>query len=312
VVSNTVGPPDSPGSPRRQAGESAESIGSTAGQPGGKNSVLQFYEGMADEYHLMFADWRQEVRRQGAILDGFIRSHLGAQAHTVLDCTCGIGTQAIGLAARGYGVHATDLSPAAVERARIEAKTFEVSMRFDVADIRTLETKVTDAFDVVIACDNAVSHLLSDADLLQAASQMRARLRAHGLLLVTIRDYDRVAQGLSHQAGAADPGMPGVSSQSGSGRSHATLPRVYDAADGRRIVFQVWDWAADGRSYTVNQFFVRTKGRDWQTSHHATRFRALLREDLSAILRQAGFAEIRWHMPETSGFYQPIVTARKG
>jgi glycine/sarcosine N-methyltransferase len=311
-MSNAVGPPSGPSDNRRKAGESAETIGPTAGQPGEKNSVLQFYEGMVDEYHLMFADWRQEVRRQGAVLDGFIRSHLDAQAHTVLDCTCGIGTQAIGLATRGYSVHATDLSPAAVERARTEAKAFEVSMRFDVVDIRALETKVTAAFDVVIACDNAVSHFVSDTDLLRAASQMCARLRPHGLLLISIRDYDRVVEALSHQVSAADPGMPGVCSQSASGRSHATLPRVYDDADGRRIVFQVWDWAADERSYTVNQFFVQTKGENWHTSHHTARFRALLRAELSAILCEAGFVKIRWHMPETSGFYQPIVTARKG
>ena len=35
--------------------------------------------------------------------------------------------------------------------------------------------------------------------------------------------------------------------------------------------------------------------------------------DLVAALRQAGFAlaGIHWHEPEESGFFQPIVTARK-
>jgi len=40
-----------------------------------------------------------------------------------------------------------------------------------------------------------------------------------------------------------------------------------------------------------------------------TTYRALLRETLTQTLSQAGFAEVRWLMPDESGFYQPIVLA---
>jgi len=33
------------------------------------DSVARFYDGLADEYHLLFADWDASVRRQGEILD---------------------------------------------------------------------------------------------------------------------------------------------------------------------------------------------------------------------------------------------------
>jgi hypothetical protein len=89
------------------------------------------------------------------------------------------------------------------------------------------------------------------------------------------------------------------------------MPRVFDDAAGRRIAFQVWDWAADRRSYTVHQFFVRETPGGWQTSHYATTYRALLRHELSDILQRAGFMEVCWHMPADSGYYQPIVTAYK-
>ena len=48
--------------------------------------VLQFYEGLADEYHLLFADWREEVVMQGEALDTLIRRLVGPSASTVLDC----------------------------------------------------------------------------------------------------------------------------------------------------------------------------------------------------------------------------------
>jgi len=86
---------------------------------------------------------------------------------------------------------------------------------------------------------------------------------------------------------------------------------VFDDDQGRRIVFQVWDWSDDGRSYEVHQLIVRQDIEEWQTSHHKTIYRALLRGELSAILNEVGFLDIAWHMPDESGYYQPAVTARK-
>src|SRR3712207_9386386 len=92
--------------------------------------VIQFYDRLASDYHLIFADWKQAVLRQGQILDALIRAEVSQPVQSVLDCSCGIGTQAIGLALRAYRVHATDLSPAAVERARREATSFGVEITF--------------------------------------------------------------------------------------------------------------------------------------------------------------------------------------
>src|SRR5262245_3464752 len=97
-------------------------------------SVQQFYDELAGEYDLIFADWRQEVLRQSEVLDAFIRRHAGEGARSALDCACGIGTQAIALATRGYKVHATDFSASSIERAKREAASFGVSMTFGVAD----------------------------------------------------------------------------------------------------------------------------------------------------------------------------------
>jgi hypothetical protein len=52
-------------------------------------------------------------------------------------------------------------------------------------------------------------------------------------------------------------------------------------------------------------------GPGWHTAQYTTAYRALLREELSEALRGAGLAEVRWQMPDESGYYQPVVTARK-
>jgi hypothetical protein len=38
----------------------------------------------------------------------------------------------------------------------------------------------------------------------------------------------------------------------------------------------------------------------------------LIFEELSGILRDAEFSDVRWLMPVETGFYQPIVLARRG
>ena len=250
-----------------------------------------FYDELAESYHLIFANWHGSMRRQAAALDRIMCDHLGPGPHTILDCACGIGTQAIGLALLGHSVHATDLSPNALARAEREAAAREASLTFGVADLRTLATDVAGEFDVVLACDNALPHLLTDNDLLLAVDNMAAKLRPGGLFLASLRDYERLVQE----------------------RPRGEGPRVFDDIDGRRIAFQVWDWANDGSGYRLHQFLVRQDGAGWRTDHVSVDYRALLPADLVAILRRVGFplANIRWHEPDESGFFQPIVTARK-
>lgn len=270
--------------------------------------VRDFYDDFAGEYHLLFADWRQEVLRQGEILDRVIRAQSVVPGASVLDCTCGIGTQAIGLATRGYRVHATDLSAPSVARAEREATSFGVTITAEVADVRALEAVVKERFAVVISCDNALSHMQSDDDLRAAARQIHDRLEPGGLFLASIRDYDTILDDAATRTATGAQQLPGEYSNR-PGLPTATLPRVFD--DGKRIVFQLWDWAADQRSYAIHQFVMRRRGGDWTTVQHSGRFRALRRQELTAALEQAGFSAIVWLSPRDSGFYQPIVIARR-
>ena len=67
----------------------------------------------------------------------------------MLDCSCGIGTQAIGLALRGHDVLATDLSPGAVERAAREAAAMGTHLAIGVADFTRLAEQVEGTFACV-------------------------------------------------------------------------------------------------------------------------------------------------------------------
>ena len=250
--------------------------------------IQYFYDRLADDYHLLFTDWPEAVRWQASVLDRLIRREQPLeQWPAILDCACGIGTQALGLALLGHSVHGTDISPVAVERARYEAAQLGVAVIFGVADMRTLDRDVGRVFDVVLAFDNSLPHLLGPADMQLAAHAIRRTLRPGGVFLASTRDYDALlAQ-----------------------RPHVEVPRVIDGPDGRRIVFQVWDWGARGNVYTVHQFILVQAGNTWRTLHAQGRYRATRRSELTDLLQREGFGSVRWDEPVDSGYYQPVVIA---
>ena len=118
-------------------------------------SVQAFYDGLAPLYHLIFEDWDTSVARQGKALASLIGEHWPG-ALSVFDAAVGIGTQALGLLALGFRVTGSDLSHAAVDRARREAAARHLQLTCVVADFRTLPVRPA-SVDVVIVCDNALA-----------------------------------------------------------------------------------------------------------------------------------------------------------
>jgi SAM-dependent methyltransferase len=251
--------------------------------------ALDFYESLADDYRLLFGDWNATVERQAAVL-GTLLSAMGVPpGGSVLDCAAGIGTQAIGLAARGYRVTATDLSPAPLEKLRQEAAARKLSIPSRTADLRSLDAAVTDQFDAVIAMDNALPHLPTEDDLALAIRQMRSRLRPGGAWVASVRDYDQLRKE----------------------RPHFSREQVMDTPAGRWITFQLWDWAPDGSGYGLEQFVLRESGGGrWETHCHRGRYRAVGREELERSMEAAGLTQVQWRTPDSTGFFQPILTGR--
>ena len=261
--------------------------------PGGRvvvamaDDCTDFYDALAAHYHLIFADWPAAIAAQGDVLDRLIRS-AGATGSRLLDCACGIGTQTLGLAALGYRVTASDSSPAAVARARREAAARGLAVDFRVADIRRLAEAVPAGFDVVLAADNALAHLIGDDDLEAGASQMIAVLRPGGLLVISIRDYDRLL----------------------AERPVTMPPRFHDDADGRRIVHQVWDWQGE-EHYALHLYITVQDGESWRVHHFPSRCRALRRARLADLFAAAGLIAGRWLSAEETGYYQPVFVGRR-
>src|ERR1043165_1318717 len=149
--------------------------------------VLGFYESLADEYRLIFADWDASVRYQAEVLEKLLRELGAPPARTRLDCAAGVATQAIGLAQRGYRVTATDLSPGLLAQLRREASNRKLDIPSHAADLPTLAAAPQPRVDAAIARDDVLPRLPAEQDITRAASQTRARLRPGGAFITSVR-----------------------------------------------------------------------------------------------------------------------------
>jgi SAM-dependent methyltransferase len=243
------------------------------------------YAHLAPLYHLIYPDWEASIQRQARMLDSIIREIWGVHARSILDASCGIGTQALGLAKLGYQVTASDLSPEEIERARGEATKRGLSIAFSTADMRESFTHHRRQFDVVISCDNSVPHLLTEGDILAAFRQFHQCVRPGGGCIVSVRDYEK--EDLSKQQ--IKP--YGIREENGT----------------RWLLWQVWD--PHGSTYDVTIYFVEDHGGP-ECRTHALRstYHAITIPKLMILMSQVGFENVR---RLDKRFFQPVIIGTK-
>ncbi|MFF3566534.1 hypothetical protein [Nocardia jiangxiensis] len=63
--------------------------------------------------------------------------------------------------------------------------------------------------------------------------------------------------------------------------------------------------------YDLELFQVASHGQKWITAVVRTRYWAITRGQISGFVRTAGLESPSWHMPDKTGFFQPVLTAHK-
>ncbi|MDP2371381.1 class I SAM-dependent methyltransferase [Rhodoferax sp.] len=245
-----------------------------------------FYDQLTPFYHLIHQDWNGSIERQGQQLSALIEREWPGKRR-VLDVACGIGTQALALARLGYAVTASDLSPAEVARAKLEAKQRNLQVAFSVCDMRQVHAHHGSEFDVVVCADNSLPHLLSNDEIRGALEQMYACAQPGGGCVITVRDYD------------AEPRGTGILKPYG----------VRIEGGKRYLPFQVWDF--EGPFCNITFFFVEEELSSGAVRTHAMRSKyfAVSISVLLELMADVGFQNVR---RLDDAFYQPVLIGTRG
>ena len=114
----------------------------------------------------------------------------GAQ---ILDCACGIGLLAVGLAKAGFRVTACDASPAMVERTEALARAHGVEVSTRVCRWDELPDQGwQDRFDAVFCVGNSLAHAVGRSGRRAALDGMAFVLATDGVLALTSRNWEQI------------------------------------------------------------------------------------------------------------------------
>ena len=113
----------------------------------------------------------------------------------ILDAACGTGMHALALAKAGYQVAGADFSAEMIKKAKINAASAGMELRFEAIGFGSLTSVFGEShFDVVLCLGNSLPHLIQDEDVDFALIDFNACLKPGGLLLIQDRNFDAVMQ----------------------------------------------------------------------------------------------------------------------
>jgi ubiquinone/menaquinone biosynthesis C-methylase UbiE len=148
---------------------------------------MDFYEEFAKEHDLM-VPWNE--RKVGK--PAFFKKLLGSKKR-VLDCACGTGFHVVMLSKMGFDVVGSDLSREMLKEAKKNLEKRKLMMPLHRLDFRHLDKRFNkEEFDAVLCMGNSLPHLLSEKDVLKMLKSARKVLNKNGLLVLSIRNYDKL------------------------------------------------------------------------------------------------------------------------
>lgn len=245
-------------------------------------TVKKFYDDIAKYYHLIYSNWEESINNQGNRISKVIKTNWGESKSTILDCTCGIGTQSLGLSNIGYNVTGSDLSSIAIKRATLEAKKRKLKIPFAVIDVRELWKNHKRNFDVVISCDNSLPHLPNDKEFVKGLKEIYKCTNTGGGCIISVRDYEKDISNGTH-----------------------LLPYgVRQVGNERYVVFQVRDFYSKDH-YNVDLYFVKDSGmKTCKTLVFRSQYYAISIIKIMGLMKNVGFTNVQ---RIDDGYFQPII-----
>lgn len=248
------------------------------------NLSTDYYDYFADKYHIMLKNWEDKINNQGKILKRILTKYSKNRLSSILDCTCGIGIQAISLALEGFVVTGSDLSQNELDFAIEEAKKRNLNIQFIQADCRYLENSINQKFDAIISIDSALPHLLTRENFLLAFQSIYNCLNEGGVFLSSYRDYDTLLK--------TKPNM--------------AYPVRFNYENGiDYTILRKWSW--EGEYIFSKQYVIADSPSESKLYTNVYKQWAITKNELLQIANETKYSECYWLSVEESGFTQPML-----
>jgi glycine/sarcosine N-methyltransferase len=255
---------------------------------------MEMYDEFAADYD-RFVNWTNRLNSEIPFIQKSLENDQGSH-RVILDAACGTGMHALELAKNGFEVTGADLSPEMILKARRNALTANLEVRFEAVGFGSLASYFgKDQFDGLLCLGNSLPHLLTLKNLQAALHDFADCLRPGGLMLIQNRNFDEVMRT----------------------RNRWMEPQVWQEDEQEWVYQRFYDFEPDG---IIRFNIVRLHRKEqsvWEPNVISTRLRPILCQELCDLLGDEDFSEIQTFGsligdpfdPSTSG--NLVVRARK-
>lgn len=256
-----------------------------------------YYGELAHDYEWLFSDETVDG------LSSFGATSPGSQAlleaaistlspgAAVLDCACGIGSDAIKLARMGLAVTASDGSPAMAAEARRRSEQRGVTMPVFQSLWQDLPHRVPGPFDLVLCLGNSIVHTKTRPDRIAALQGIKKVLSPNGTFIVDSRNWELL---------------------------HKSRPRVVPA---RKVIkrrglrcssLYIWTIPDEFESPCTAEIVLLFEDAEARISHrrHVIEFTPFSHYDLAESIHAAGFTVRGSSYQTDANFYALSATVR--
>jgi len=138
-----------------------------------------YQKGYAQYYDLIYSD--KDYKAECDFVEQIFQKYSQGQISTILELGCGTGGHAIPLAQKGYKVSGIDISEAMIAEARKKAKGANLSLDFQVMDLRRFNLGRT--FDACISMFAVMGYVTDTKDMLSTLRNVRKHLEDTSLFV---------------------------------------------------------------------------------------------------------------------------------
>lgn len=238
--------------------------------------VRAYYDTRAEfQIYPYVEDWGTVIDKFATVIEKIVSPFVNLDSQKIIyDCTCGIGTTAIGMAQRGHDVIASDMSEKMLhttqefsQERRLNLRTFQHNL------LNPLPEPMHGKCDVILSINNSqvfISNRETTEDLIRCFSEIKKALKPKGVFVVSLPPYEELL--------AEKPTRP-------VGRQDQ-----YRSVGSRKVLFrQFYEWFDTKPMYrsTTKYDFIEADESCWQREESIV-IRAWTITELLGVCEQVG------------------------